>query len=48
MGYIIPCKDVNKLETALNETKIFRPKKYESNTVNFVKVIENFIDNNQD
>lgn len=46
MGYIIPCKDVNKLETVLNEAKIFRPKKYVSNTENFVKVIENFIDNN--
>ena len=46
MGYIIPCKDINKLEMALEETKIFRPKKYKSNTLNFVNLIEEYIDNN--
>ena len=46
MGYIIPCKDINKLETALEQAKIFRPKKYKSNTQNFVKLIEQYIDNN--
>lgn len=46
MGYIIPCKDVNKLDIAIEDTKIFRPKKYKSNTEKFVKLIEDFIDNN--
>lgn len=46
MGYLIPLKDPNKLETALQEAKIFRPKKYTSNTENMINLIENFIDNN--
>lgn len=45
-GYIIPLKDPNKLAQALEEAKIFRPKKYKSNTNNMVNLIENFIDNN--
>lgn len=46
MGYIIPCKDISKLETCLSDARIFRPKKYKSNTENFVKLIEDYIDNN--
>lgn len=46
MGYIIPCREINKLDTALEQAMIFRPKKYKSNTDNFVKIIEDFIDNN--
>ncbi len=46
MGYIIPLKDPNKLENALKEATIFKPKKYVSNTENMVKLIEDFIDNN--
>ncbi len=46
MGYIIPCKDPNKLDVSLEEAKIFRPKKYVSNTQNMINLIENFIDNN--
>ncbi len=46
MGYLIPLKDLSKLENALQEAEIFRPKKYKSNTENMVKLIENFIDNN--
>lgn len=45
-GYIIPLKDPNKLDVALKQAEIFRPKKYKSNTENMVKLIENFIDNN--
>lgn len=45
-GYIIPLKDPNKLDIALKQAEIFRPKKYKSNTENMVKLIENFIDNN--
>ncbi len=46
LGYIIPLKDPNKLSSALEAAKIFKPKKYISNTENMVKLIENFIDNN--
>lgn len=45
-GYIIPLKDPNKLDIALEQALIFRPKKYKSNTNNMVKIIEDFIDNN--
>lgn len=46
LGYIIPLKDPSKLSSALEASKIFKPKKYKSNTENMVKLIENFIDNN--
>ena len=46
LGYIIPLKDPNKLSQALKDAKIFKPKKYVSNTQNMVNLIENFIDNN--
>ncbi len=46
MGYIIPLKDPSKLNNALKEAEIFKPKKYKSNTENMVKLIEDFIDNN--
>lgn len=45
-GYIIPLKDPNKLAQALEEAKIFRPKKYKSNTKNMINLIENYIDSN--
>lgn len=46
MGYIIPCRDISKLEMCLEDAKIFRPKKYKSNTEHFVELIEDYIDNN--
>ena len=42
-GYIIPLKDPNKLDIALEQALIFRPKKYKSNTNNMIKIIEDFI-----
>lgn len=45
-GYIIPLKDPNKLDIALEQALIFRPKKYKSNTNNMIKIMEDFIDNN--
>lgn len=45
-GYIIPLKDPSKLAGALETAKIFKPKKYKSNTDNMIKLIENYIDNN--
>lgn len=44
LGYIIPLKDPKKLSAALKEAEIFKPKKYQSNTENMVRLIENFID----
>lgn len=46
LGYIIPLNDVKKLDIALKEANIFKPKKYESNTENFIKLIDNYIENN--
>ena len=46
LGYIIPLKDPTKIDKALKEAKIFKPKKFESNTKKMVTLIENFIDNN--
>jgi len=45
-GYIIPLKDPTKLAGALETAKIFKPKKYQSNTKNMINLIENFIDSN--
>lgn len=43
LGYII---DGSNLEDAINKINDFEPKKYKSNNDNFVKLIENYIDNN--
>jgi len=45
-GYIIGCKDVKDLESALKKVKDFKFEKYQSNTKNFTKIIKNFIDAN--
>ena len=45
-GYIIGIDDVENLETAIKKIVDFEPKKYQSNTKNFVKIVEDFIDNN--
>lgn len=44
-GYILPLKDFDKLDKLLEKTKTFKPKKYKSNTDNFIKIIEEYIDN---
>ena len=44
-GYILKCDEPKDLEKVLKEVKDFKPKKYESNTKNMVKMIENYIDN---
>lgn len=44
-GYILELKDFDKLDEVLEKTKAFKPKKYKSNTENFVKTIEEYIDN---
>ncbi len=45
-GYIIYLDDLNNMSKALEKVKEFKPKKFESNNKNFVKIIEKFIDNN--
>lgn len=45
-GYIIGIHDVEEIAEALKKVKEFKPKKYEQNTGNIIKIVENFIDNN--
>ena len=43
-GYILNLKDFDKLDKVLKKVEGFKPKKYKSNTENFVKLIEEYID----
>lgn len=45
-GYILKLDDFDKLDEVLKQVKRFKPKKYISNTQNFIKQIEDYIDNN--
>ena len=45
-GYIIPLENFDELDKAISKAKKFKPKPYESNTKNFVKLIKDYIDNN--
>ena len=42
-GYILPLYDFSKLGKIINKSKNFHPKKFESNTKNMDKLIENYI-----
>lgn len=44
-GYILALRDFTKLDKVLVKAKTFTPKKYQSNKVNFQKIITNYIDN---
>lgn len=44
-GYILKLEDFSKITDVINKSKIFVPKEYESNNKNFVKLIEDYIDN---
>ncbi len=44
-GYILPLNDFDSLDEVLKNAKKFKPKKYESNTDNFIKLVEKEIDN---
>lgn len=46
MGYILYLDDFDKLNKVLETAKKFKPKKLESNNNNFIKIIQDFIDNN--
>lgn len=43
-GYILALEDFNRLDEVLKKAKTFKPKKFKSNNQNFVKMIEDFID----
>lgn len=43
-GYILELKDFQKLEKVLEKSKTFKPKKFESNTQNMVKLLEDYIE----
>ena len=45
MGYIIPVNKMEDLEKAIKSVKTFKPNKFVSNTKNFIKIIEDYIDN---
>lgn len=45
-GYILPLYDFDKLDQVLKQAVKFKPKKYQSNTENMIKLIEEYIDNN--
>lgn len=44
-GYILALRDFTKLDKVLVKAKTFTPKKYQSNKVNFQKIITDYIDN---
>ena len=46
LGYILYLEDFNKLGDLIKKIKDFKPKKYEENNSKFVKIVEDFIDNN--
>ena len=43
-GYILELKDFNRLGSLIEKSSKFKPKKFESNTENMVKLIENYIE----
>ena len=43
-GYILPLYDFDNLDKVLKEAKKFVPKKYKSNNLKMIKIIEDYID----
>ena len=44
LGYILPLKDLTKLDKMLEKSKTFKPKEFNSNNENFKKLITNYIE----
>ena len=44
MGYILELNDFQKLGKIIEKSKKFKPKRFESNTHNMIKLIENYIE----
>ncbi|MEG0177439.1 PssE/Cps14G family polysaccharide biosynthesis glycosyltransferase [Anaerorhabdus sp.] len=45
-GYLIYAKDLEKLAKYIEKSRTFNPKKIVSNTTNFIKLIEDFMEKN--
>jgi UDP-N-acetylglucosamine transferase subunit ALG13 len=45
LGYLLELKDFNKISKLIEKSKTFKPKKFNSNTNNMIKIIEDYIDN---
>ena len=45
LGYILELKDFHKLGKLIEKSKKFKPKRFESNTPNMIKLIEDYIEN---
>lgn len=43
-GFILPLYNFDELDKVIKASSKFKPKKYKSNTVNMIKLIENYID----
>lgn len=43
-GYLLELKDFNKLDKMIEKSKSFKPKKFESNTNNMIKLLEDYIE----
>lgn len=43
-GYLLELKDFNKLDKMIEKAKSFKPKKFESNTHNMIKLLEDYIE----
>jgi len=43
-GYILELRDFNKLGKMIDKSKTFKPKKFESNTENMIKLIKDYIE----
>lgn len=46
MGHILFLDNFDELDKVLEKVKKFKPKKLKSNNMNFIKIIQDFIDNN--
>jgi len=42
-GYILTCKDLNKIDLVIEEAKSFNPNKYKSSNEKMINIIEDFI-----
>ena len=43
LGYILPLYNFDELDKVIEESKSFKPKKYKSNTENFLKLLKSII-----
>lgn len=43
-GYLLELRDFNKLDKLIEKSKSFKPKKFESNTNNMIKLLEDYIE----